>query len=83
MHFRCMLNMFYLDVATVDLMLHMLQCLYTYIASMFPNVLAVFKSMLQVVYLDVACDALAIHVCYKYMFSNVLAVSNICCKCFI
>jgi hypothetical protein len=47
------------------------------------NVLAVFKRMLQVVYLDVHM----LHWLYTYatkrMFSNVSAVSNVCCKCLI
>jgi hypothetical protein len=37
--------------------------------------------MLQVFYLDVAYIAVVIHICCKCMCSNVLAVSNICCKC--
>jgi hypothetical protein len=70
--------MFYLDVAKVDLILHMLQCLYTYVVSV---CFKYFRRKLQVAYLDVAYVALDIHVCCKCMFSNVSAVSNICCKC--
>jgi hypothetical protein len=44
------------------------------------NVSAVFKRILQVVYLDVAYVALVIYVRCKCMFS---AVANVCCKCFI
>ena len=47
------------------------------------NVSTLFKCMLQVVYLDVAYVALAIQVHCKCMFSNVSAVSNVCCKYFI
>jgi hypothetical protein len=47
------------------------------------NVLAVFKRMLQVIYLGVAYVVLAIHVHCKCMFSNVSDVANICDKCFI
>ena len=43
MHFRCMLHMFYLDVAKVDLVLHMLQRLYTYIASVCFKCLSYFQ----------------------------------------
>jgi hypothetical protein len=67
--------MFYLDVAEVDLVL---QCLYTYVASVCFRCFGYFKRMLQVVYLDVA---LAIHVRCECKFSNVSAVSNVCCKC--
>jgi hypothetical protein len=49
--FRCMLYIFYLDVAKVNFVLYMEQWLYTYVAKMY--------------------------------FSNDLAVSNVCCKCFI
>ena len=76
MCFRFMLHIFYLDVTKVDLVLHMLQ-VYVSIVS------TVFKRMLQVVYLDVAYVALAIQVHCKCMFSNVSAVSNVYCKCFI
>jgi hypothetical protein len=47
------------------------------------NISVVFKRMLQVIYLDVACVALAMHVSCRCTFSNISAVSNVCCKCFI
>jgi hypothetical protein len=37
---------------------------------------------LKVFYLDAAYVAVAIQVCCNYIF-NVLAISNVCCKCFI
>jgi hypothetical protein len=84
MRFRCILHMFYLDVAKVDLALHILQNVYTCMLQLYvSNVSVVFKCMLQVVYQDVASVALAIHVRCKCMFSNIAAVLNVCCKCFI
>ena len=42
--------MFHLDVSKVDLVLHMLQWLYSYVLS----VSSVFRRMLQIFYLDVS-----------------------------
>jgi hypothetical protein len=114
--FQMYVVFFYLDVAKVDLVLHILQCLYIYVAcvcfkcfSSFQTYVAsglsgycicypcylhtlqmyvfkyfsCFKHMLQVFYLNVAYVVLAIHVSCKCMFSNVSAISNVCCKCFI
>ena len=72
MRFRCMLNVFHLDVAKVDLVLHMLQVLYTYVASV------CFKRMLQVFYLDIPM----LQWLYMYV-ASVSPVSDLCCKCFI
>jgi hypothetical protein len=65
-----MLHMFYLYDVKVDLLLHMLQWLYTYIASVkVSNVSAVLNVCCKCVYLDVAYVALAIDVlCCKCMF---------------
>jgi hypothetical protein len=66
-------------------MLHMLQWLYTYVASV---CFSCFKRMLQAFYLDVAYVALAIHVCCKCMFqmfqlfqTYVASVLSGCCIC--
>jgi hypothetical protein len=80
MRFKGRLHMFYLDVAKVDLMLHMLQCLYMYVASVR------FKcfSCLQ---MYVASGLSRCCICctgYTRMLqAYVLTVSNVCCKCFI
>jgi hypothetical protein len=66
--FICMLHMFYLNVAKVDLVLHMLQWLYMYVASVCFRCFNYFKRMLQVFYLKVAYVALAIHACCNCMF---------------
>jgi hypothetical protein len=78
--------MFHLDVAKVDLVLHMLQWLYTYASTV---CFSCFKRMLQVFYLDVAYIAVAIHVCYKCMYqmfhlfqTYVASVLSGCCICF-
>ena len=68
MRFRCMLHMFHLDIAKVDLVLHMLQWLYTYAANAHFKCFSCFKRMLQVFYLNIAYVAVAIHVCCKRMF---------------
>jgi hypothetical protein len=88
MRFKCMLHMFYLDVAKVDLVLHMLQWLYTYVASVCFKCFSCFKRILQVFYLDVAYVALALHVCCKYRFkmfqlfqTYVASVLSRCCLC--
>jgi hypothetical protein len=47
------------------------------------NVLVVFKSMVQVFYLNVAYVTVAMHICCKRMFSNIASVPDIYCnKCF-
>jgi hypothetical protein len=47
------------------------------------NILAVFRSMLQVFYLDFAYVVVAIHICCKRMFSDISSVSDVCySKCF-
>jgi hypothetical protein len=76
--------MFHLDVAKIDLVLHVLQRLYTYVASVCFNC---FKRMLQVFCLNIAYVAAAIHVCCKCMFqvfhlfkTYVASVSSICCN---
>ena len=63
-----MLHMFYLEVAKVDLVLHMLQCLYAYVASVCLKCFSYFQTYVAMVYLDVAYVALAIHICCKRMF---------------
>jgi hypothetical protein len=68
MRFRCMLHIFHLNVAKVDLVLHMFQWLYTYVASVCFKCFSCFKRMLQVFYLDIAYGALAIYLCCKCMF---------------
>ena len=68
MRFRHMLYMFYLDVAKVDLVLHILKWLYTYVASVCFKYFSCFKRMLQVFYLNVAYVAVAIPICCKRMF---------------
>ena len=65
MHFRCMLHMFNLDVAKVDLLLHMLQWLYKYVASVCSKYSTYFRHMLQVFYLDIAYVAVVIHICFN------------------
>jgi hypothetical protein len=70
MRFRYMLHMFHLDVVKVDLMLHMLQYLYMYVASVYSKCFICFKRLLQVFYLDVAYVAMAIHLRYKCIFQT-------------
>jgi hypothetical protein len=79
MCFRCMLHMFYLDIAYVAR-------LYKYAASI---CFTCFKCMLQVFYLDVTYVALAIHECCKCMFqmfqlfqTYVASVLSRCCICY-
>jgi hypothetical protein len=73
-----MLQVFYLDVAKVDLVLHMflavLQVFKTYVAT----VLAIFKRMLQVFYMDVAKVDRVLHMFLRCFAS----VSEVCCKYF-
>jgi hypothetical protein len=80
--FRCMLHMFNLDIAKVDLVLHMLQWLYyvasvlyecckwtyTYVASVCFKCFIRFRCMLQVFYLDVPYVSVAIYMCCKHLF---------------
>jgi hypothetical protein len=54
--------MFYLDIAKLDLVLHTLQCLYMYVASVCFKYFSCFKHMLQVFYLYDAYVAVAKHV---------------------
>ena len=68
MGFRCMLHMFYLDVVKVDMVLHMLQWLYTCVTSVCFKCFSCFKCMLQVFHLDVAYVAMAIHVYCNSVF---------------
>jgi hypothetical protein len=63
MRYICMLHMFHLNIAKVDLVLHILQWLYTCVVSL------CFKRMLRVFHLDVAYVAVAINVCCK-LFSK-------------
>jgi hypothetical protein len=63
-----MLHMFHLDIAKLDLVLHMLQWLYMYVASAHFRCLSCFKPMLQVFYLDIAHVTVTIQVCCKCMF---------------
>ena len=87
--FRCMLHTFHLNVAKVDLVLHILQLLYTYGASVCFKCFGCFKRMLQVFYLDIAYVAPAIHVCYKCIFqifqlfqTYVANILSRCCSCY-
>jgi hypothetical protein len=78
----------------VDLVLHMLQWLYTHVASICFKYFSCFKCMLQVFYQDVVYIALTIHICCKCMFqlfqtyvasvlsdiAYVAVAIHICCK---
>jgi energy-coupling factor transporter transmembrane protein EcfT len=82
-----MLHMFHLDVAKVDMVLHILRWLYIYVASVCFKCFNCFKRMLQVFYLDVAYVAMTIHISYKYMFQMfqlfqkyVASVLSRCCN---
>jgi hypothetical protein len=68
MRFRCMLHTFYLNIAKVDFVLHMLQRPYTYVVSVCFKCFSCFKRMLQVFCLYIVYVALTIHVCCKCMF---------------
>jgi hypothetical protein len=80
--------MFHLDVAKVDLVLHMSQLLYTYVVSVCLKCFSRFRTMLQVFYLDVSYVAGAIHICCTsmfqmfHMFQMYVAASASCFKCF-
>jgi hypothetical protein len=58
-----MFQLFHLDVACFHLDVHMLQWLYTYVASVYFKCFTCFIRMLQVFYLDVAYVAVVIHIC--------------------
>jgi hypothetical protein len=62
-----MLHIFFLDVAKVDLVLHICND-YTRMSSVCFKCFDCFKCMLQVFYLDVAYVAVAIDVCCKCIF---------------
>ena len=88
--FRHILQMFYLDVAKVDLVLHMLQQLQTYVASVCFKCFSCFRHMLQVFYLNIAYVAVAIHICCNRMFQmfficfQMYVVASVSCyKCFV
>jgi hypothetical protein len=55
-------------VVKVDLDVHMLQWLYTYVVSIYSQCFIYFRRMLQLFYLNVAYVAVAIHICCKRMF---------------
>jgi hypothetical protein len=81
MHFRCMLHMIHLNVAKIDLVLRMLQWLYTYVASMF--------QMFQLFQTYVVSVLSEYYICcsgYTYMLQasiqNILFVSDVYCKYF-
>jgi hypothetical protein len=77
--FKCMLHMFHLDVAKVDLMLRMLQWLYTCCKCMF----SCFKHMLQV-FFSKYCICYSGYTCRLQMYvPNVSPILDLCCKCFI
>jgi hypothetical protein len=83
-----MLHVFHLDVAKVDLMLHMLQLVCTYVASVGFNISAVLEVCCEYFYLYIAYVAVAIHICYMtmfqifHMFQTYVATSASCFKCF-
>jgi hypothetical protein len=58
---------FYLDVAKVDLVFHMLQWLYTYVASVFLT-FQLFQTYVTSILFDVTYVVVAIHICCKIMF---------------
>ena len=72
-YFKCferMLQVFDLDVAKVDLVLHMMQWLYTCIASVCFKYFSCFKFMLQIFCLDVAYVPVATHM-LQVCFPNI------------
>jgi hypothetical protein len=91
-----MLHMFYLDVAKVDMGLHVLRWLYICVASVCLKCFSCFKRVLQVFHLDVAYITVAIHVvasvfskCFQlfhldiaYIAVAIQYVASICSKCF-
>jgi hypothetical protein len=76
-----MFQLFHLDVACFYLDVHMLQWLYTYVASVYSKCFTFFIRMLQVFYLDVAYVTVVIHICCKHMFELFHLVSVCCNRC--
>jgi hypothetical protein len=71
MRFRCVLHMFHLDVTKVDLVLHMLQGLYTYVVSVCFKCLAVSNICYK-------CFIWILHMLqWLYMY-----VASVCFTCF-
>jgi hypothetical protein len=66
--FRCMLHMFHLNIVKINLVLYILQWLYTCVVSICFKGFSCFKHMLQVFHLDVAYIAVAIHICCNCVF---------------
>jgi hypothetical protein len=64
-------------------MLHILQWLYTYVASVFFKCFSCFHLDVACFHMDVAYVAVAIHVCCKCMFQMFYLFQDIRCKCFI
>jgi hypothetical protein len=96
MRFIYMLYMFHLDIVKVDLVLHMLQWLYTYVANVCFKYFSCLKRMLQVFFfwmlhmLHCLCVYVAsvCFICFKKYVANILSgcciyysVIHICCKC--
>jgi hypothetical protein len=65
----------------IDLVLHMLQWLYTCVASVCFKCLCFFKRMLQVFHLYVAYVATVVHICCKCVF-QMLQVFHLNVACF-
>jgi hypothetical protein len=79
-----MLHMFHLDVLKIDLLLHMLQWLYMYVASVCFKYFICFKHILQVFY--VVYVVMTIYVCCKRMFQifhlfQTYVAIVLCCIC--
>jgi hypothetical protein len=79
--------MFHMNVAKVDLVLHMLQWLYTCVAIVRFKCFSYFKRTLKGFHLGVSYVAVAIHICCKYVFQMfqlfylyVAVVIYVCCK---
>jgi hypothetical protein len=62
-------------------MLHILQWLYTYVASVSSKYFTYFRRMLQAFYLDVVYVVVVIHICCKHMFQLFHQVSVCCGRC--
>jgi hypothetical protein len=56
------------DVTKVNLDVHILQWLYTYVASIYSECFIYFRRMLQVYDLNITYVAVAIHICCKRRF---------------
>jgi hypothetical protein len=75
-HWKRMLQTYVLNVSNIlevrcrcfIWMLHTLQWLYTYVATVYSKCFIYFRRILQVYYLDVAYVAVAIHICCNHMF---------------